>query len=82
MLLDLNTSTLYVANYCHNSVSIINTTSDNITCTVSVGARPVDIALAQNNRLLVLNKFSNSVSIINTTGNDVMKTVSVGCIEN
>jgi YVTN family beta-propeller protein len=69
----------YVTNAGANSVSVINTSTDTVLTTVTVGSNPVDTAITGNGaKAYVTNAGSNSVSVINTSLNNVGTTVSVG----
>jgi YVTN family beta-propeller protein len=58
-------SALYVANFATNSVSEINTTSNAITNTVTVGTNPVSLAETPNAyKLYVANQGDNTVSTL------------------
>ena len=70
---------VYVANQGSNSVSVINTATNNVTATVPVGSEPYEVALdPHGKRVYVTNEVSNSVSVINTATNNVTATVPVG----
>jgi YVTN family beta-propeller protein len=59
---------LYVANFGTNSVSAVNTFSNVVTNTVSVGLNPVALAETPNGlKLYVANQGDNTVSSLNTT---------------
>lgn len=59
---------LYVANYNTNSVSAINTTSNVVSNTATVGLNPVALAETPNGlKVYVANQGGNSVSSLNTT---------------
>ncbi len=58
---------VYVANFGTNSVSAINTTSNAVTNTATVGTNPVALAeIPDGLKLYVANQASNSVSSLNT----------------
>jgi len=62
------TSAVYVANFGTNSVSVVNTTSNVVSDTVSVGLNPVALAETPNAlKLYVANQGDNTVSSLNTT---------------
>lgn len=61
---------LYVANFGTNSVSAINTASNFVSNTVTVGTNPVALAeIPTGLKLYVANQGSNTVSSLNTTAN-------------
>src|SRR5258708_17728513 len=70
----------YVANFSANSVSVINTgTNQVVGSPITVGDSPLFLALTPNSRFLyVVNVFAPSVSVINTTTNIVVATVPLG----
>jgi YVTN family beta-propeller protein len=73
------TGNMYVANYGSDTVSAINTTSDVVVNTVSVGNQPVAMAeLPNTQKLYVVNQGSGTVSSINTSGLSVAKVIPVG----
>jgi YVTN family beta-propeller protein len=60
------TNAMYVANYNSNSVSAINTTSNFVSNTATVGAHPVALAETPNgSKLYVANQGDNTVSSLN-----------------
>jgi YVTN family beta-propeller protein len=69
----------YITNQVDNTVSIIDTATNTVTATVSVGSNPVGVAVTPDGtRVYVTNRNGNSVSVINTATNTVIATVSVG----
>ena len=59
---------MFVANYNTNSVSAINTQTNSVTNSVTVGVHPVSLAETPNGfKLYVANQGDNSVSTLNTT---------------
>ena len=69
----------YVTNQTNNTVSVIDTATNTITATVSVGATPGGIAITPNRAFVyVCNVSGNSVSVIDTATNTVTATVPVG----
>jgi len=68
-----------VANQGGNTVSVINTTSNLVTATITVGSNPAGLAItAAGDFVYVANSGSDNVSIISTATNTVVGTVSVG----
>ena len=69
----------YVANYGSNSVSVINTSTNTVSTTVTVGSSPYGVAInPAGTYAYVANHGSNTVSVINTSTNTVSATVTVG----
>ena len=74
-------SIAYVTNYGSNTVSVISTSKNSVTATVSLptGAGPQGIALAPNGKTAyVADAGLNQVSVINTSRRKVTATVDVG----
>lgn len=62
-----------------NTVSVIDTTADTVIDTITVGTRPIGVAITPDGkRVYVTNQFDDSVSVINTTTNSVIETILVG----
>ena len=79
MAITPNGNYVYVANYGSGTVSVINTATNNVTATVTVGSNPNGVAVNPNgNYAYVTNYGSGSVSVINTATNNVTATVTVG----
>ncbi len=69
----------YITNYGSNSVSVIDTSTNTVTATVTVGTNPYGVAVnPAGTRVYVSNRNSNSVSVIDTSTNTVTATVTVG----
>jgi len=78
-LVDVNPTYMYVTNYSSNAVSVINTSTNTIVNTITVGTRPYGIAITPNGLYAyVTNYGSANVSVINTTTNTVVSTITVG----
>ncbi|MEP7306158.1 MAG: bifunctional YncE family protein/alkaline phosphatase family protein [Acidobacteriota bacterium] len=61
------------------TVSVLDTRSDTVVKTISVGLHPTGMALSPiGNRLFVTNANSDTVSVINTRTDTVVKTLQVG----
>ena len=74
-----DSGTAYVSNYLSNTVSVLDTTFNEVTSTIPVGNRPSGSALAQNqNKLYVTNVSSDSVSVIDTQTNVPVSSILVG----
>ncbi|WP_440956043.1 PKD domain-containing protein [Methanosarcina sp. Mfa9] len=70
---------LYITNSESNNVSVINTSTDNITATVPVGTCPWGVAVTPDGKkVYVVNHRSDNVSVIDTATNKVIATVPVG----
>jgi YVTN family beta-propeller protein len=68
-----------VTNIISNTVTIINTITNNVIATVDVGESPAGIAVNPDGTYVyVTNVISNTVTIINTVTNTVIATVDVG----
>ncbi len=69
---------IYVSN-SDDGVSVINTATNLVTNTITVGRNPYGLSLTPDGSYLyVANVFANTVSVINTTTNTVTSTVNVG----
>jgi YVTN family beta-propeller protein len=70
---------VYVTNTEGDTVWVIDTATNQITTTVSVGSSPAWIAITPNGtQAYVANEGSNTVSVIDTATNQVTATISVG----
>lgn len=70
-------TSLYVANTGSNTVSVIDTTTNRVTKTISVGTNP-RAPLVVGTDIYVNNYGSDDVSVIDTTTNTVTATIAVG----
>jgi len=78
-LVDVNPTYMYVTNYSSNTVSVINTSTNTVVNTITVGTRPYGVAITPNGLYAyVANAGSGTVSVINTSTNTVVNTISVG----
>jgi len=69
----------YVVNRSSNSVSVINTATNALVATVTVGNNPWGVAITPDGTMAyVTNLNDNTVSVINTATNTVVATVLVG----
>src|SRR5216684_4503527 len=69
----------YIVNTGSNSVSVIDTTSNTVVATVSVGGSPLEVAITPDGtRVYVTNGTDNTLSVIDTASNTVVATVGVG----
>jgi YVTN family beta-propeller protein len=69
---------VYVTNYKDSTVSVIDTTSDNIVDTVTVGSNPQGVAITPDGKKAYVPFGQNSVSIIDTATDKVLVNVTVG----
>jgi YVTN family beta-propeller protein len=70
---------VYVTNEGNNSVSVIDTSTNNVIATVNVGINPNGIAVTPDGKkVYVANHYSNNVSVIDTALNEVTATLNVG----
>ncbi|AKB25522.1 collagen triple helix repeat domain protein [Methanosarcina sp. MTP4] len=70
---------LYITNSESNNVSVINTSTNNVTATVPVGNCPWGVAVAPDGKkVYVVNHRGDNVSVIDTATNKVIATVPVG----
>ena len=73
------TANAYVANSSNGTVSVINTATNVVTKTLTVGANPYAVTLTPSGAFAyITNGNSASVSIINTSTNTVTGTIAVG----
>ncbi len=69
----------YITNYYGNTVSVIDTTTNNVKATVNVGTSPFGVAInPAGTKVYVANYRSDTVSVIDTATNSVTATVDVG----
>jgi YVTN family beta-propeller protein len=70
---------VYVANKPINNVLVIDTTTNKVVATVTVGGLPTGVAVTPDGKhVYVANQYTNNVSVIDTTTNKVVATVMVG----
>jgi len=61
----------YVTNGESNNISVIDTTTDKVTATISVGSDPAGVVISPNGtKVYVANAHSNDVSVIDTATNN------------
>jgi len=78
-LVDVNPTYMYVTNYGSGTVSVINTSTNTVVNTITVGTRPYGVAITPNGLYAyVANVGSGTVSVINTSTNTVVDTITVG----
>jgi YVTN family beta-propeller protein len=69
----------YITNSASNSVSIIDTATNNVTDNVTVGYYPEGVAISPDGTAVyVANRDSDTVSVIDTANDNVTATVPVG----
>jgi len=69
----------YIANSGSNTVSVINTTTNEIATTITVASQPYGVSVSPDgSKVYVTNELSSSVSVINTSTNTVTATIPVG----
>ncbi len=67
----------FVTNLGDNTVSVIDTETDSVITTVSVGSYPRGLAVTPDgSRAYVANSSDNTISVINTSSNSVVTTIS------
>ncbi len=68
----------YVANYYDNTVSVIDTNTNTVITTISVGSSPRALAVSPDGtHVYVANYNANTVSVIDTNTNMVVETIAV-----
>ncbi len=69
----------YIANRGGNTVSVIDTSTNSVVDTVTVGGNPRGVAVnPAGTRVYVANDSSGTVSVIDSSTNNVVDTVTVG----
>ncbi len=69
----------YITNASSGNVSVIDTTTNTVVATVTVGDFPHGVAVTpEGSRVYVVNQGSDNVSVIDTATNTVVDTVTVG----
>ena len=70
---------VYVSNNLDNTVSVIDTNTNQVTKTVAVGRAPAGLAVSPDNvQVYVANRVGNTVSVINVALDAIVGTVNVG----
>lgn len=68
----------YITNSGDNTVSVIDTSTDTVTTTISVGGQPCGVAISPDGtRVYVTNGADDTVSVIDAIGNVVIATVPI-----
>jgi YVTN family beta-propeller protein len=76
----LSNNNAYVVNYDSNTVSVINTTTNQVVKTIDVGSGPLSVTAVDTTgrqRVYVTNSLSNTVSVIDPATNTVIGTINV-----
>jgi YVTN family beta-propeller protein/VCBS repeat-containing protein len=76
----LRNNNAYVVNYDSNTVSVIDTTTNQVVKTIDVGSGPLSVTAVdttQRQRVYVSNSLSNTVSVIDPNTNTVIDTITV-----
>lgn len=69
----------YITNSSDRTVSIVNTSNNQVTATISTGTKPSAVAVSTDNRYAyIVNNVSNSVSVIDVANNHIKTTINVG----
>src|ERR1700691_5194665 len=69
----------YVSNWGSSNVSVIDTSTNTTSATITVGNGPEGISITPDKSKVYVANFNDStVSVINTSNNTVSKTVTVG----
>ncbi len=69
----------YITNAESDNISVIDTDTNKVTATISVGSNPIGVVIDPNGtKIYVVNAYSNDVSIIDTATNKITATVPVG----
>ena len=72
-----------MANQSTNTLSVINTATNAITATVSVGSQPISLAINSAGTLVYVgNATSSNISVVNTSTNTVTATIANGTSPN
>lgn len=72
-------ASIYVSNSDDDTVSVINSETNTVTTTVTVGTQPESLQASPNrNFVYVVNAGSNNISVIDTSNNTVSTTITVG----
>jgi YVTN family beta-propeller protein/VCBS repeat-containing protein len=76
----LSNTQAYVVNYDSNTVSVIDTATNQVVKTIAVGSGPLSVTAVdttQRQRVYVANSLSNTVSVIDPSTNTVVGTITV-----
>jgi YVTN family beta-propeller protein len=68
----------YITNGGSNTVSVIDTATNTVIATVSVGDRPQGVAVSPDGTTVYVTNYGGTVSVIDTATNTVASTVNVG----
>jgi len=68
---------MYVTSYSGNNVSVVDTSTDTLLTTISVGNNPTSVDYDVNTgRVFVLNEADNTISVIDSFSNTITNTIS------
>jgi YVTN family beta-propeller protein len=70
----------YVVNNGSTNVSVIETSSNTVVATVTIGMAPVAVATTPNGKFAYVTNDNDKVSVIETSSNTVIATVTVGLL--
>jgi YVTN family beta-propeller protein len=69
---------VYVSNYGDDTISVINTSTNEVVATLSTGDAPKDVVLTQDRtKAYVINMGTHSVQVINTATNTPISTIPI-----
>jgi YVTN family beta-propeller protein len=74
----LDGSKVYITNQLSNTVSVIDSASNTVTATVSVGTIPFGVAVTPNGSKVYVTNNGNSVSVIDSATDTVIATIPSG----
>jgi YVTN family beta-propeller protein len=73
-----NSHHAYITNQGEHTVSVIDTSKNQVTHTINVGKGPVGVAIASGlNRVYISNVESQDISVINTQNNTLINTIKI-----
>ena len=79
MALDESTDLLYVTAHSSNQLTVIDTNTDKVVKTISVGQNPLSVAInSQSHQAYVANSKDNTVSVIDLSNDKTVQVISVG----
>lgn len=79
--IDDSRDSVYISNFSTNKVLVVNTVTNTLVTTISVGTEPKGIAVAPTlGKGIVCNTAGNLVSIINLTGNTVAASIAMSLV--
>jgi len=76
---NINYAYVYAVSYLNYTVSVINTSTNTVVATITVGSHPSSVAITPNgDYAYVTNYYDGTVSVINTSTNTVVDTITLG----